>query len=34
MKSVTETEVEQFAIELFQDSGYDYLNGPEIASDG
>ena len=34
MKSITETEVEEFAIELFQNSGYDYLNGPEIAPDG
>jgi len=34
MKSITETEVEEFAIELFQNSGYGYLNGPDIAPDG
>ena len=34
MKSITETEVEEFAIELLQNSGYEYLNGPEIAPDG
>ncbi|HBR29373.1 MAG TPA: DEAD/DEAH box helicase, partial [Firmicutes bacterium] len=31
---ITESEIEQYAIELLEQQGYEYLYGPDIASDG
>lgn len=34
MTKITENEIEEFAIELLERQGYQYLYGPDIASDG
>lgn len=31
---MTESDLEQLALTWFQDSGWDYLHGPDIAPDG
>lgn len=31
---ITESEIEQYAIDLLEQQGYDYLYGPDIAPDG
>ncbi len=33
MKKITESEIEEFAIELLESSGYQYIYGPDIAPD-
>jgi len=34
MRKITESEIEQFAIELFKKSGRQYIYAPSIAQDG
>lgn len=34
MSKLTESAIEAFALDLFQQLGYNYLYGPNIASDG
>ncbi len=34
MKKITESKIEEFAIELLKDQGFDYLFGPDISPDG
>jgi len=34
MTRITENEIEEFAIELLEKSGYQYYYGPDIAPDG
>jgi hypothetical protein len=33
MNKITESEIETFAIDLLESSGYDYIYGPDIAPD-
>ena len=34
MTKLTESDIEQMTIEILQSRGYEYLYGPDIASDG
>jgi len=34
MTRITESEIEEFALKLLEDQGYQYVSGPEIAPDG
>ena len=34
MTRITESEIEEFAIKLLEDQGYEYVSGPDIAPDG
>ena len=34
MTRITESEIEELALKLLEDQGYQYVSGPEIAPDG